>query len=309
MINPAHPKAPSPEPNRQWPAHLQVQLTKTNRGTRLTRSRHRGPLYVQKPFYPEGADLAHLYLLHPPAGLVSGDTLDIDIALGPEARALVTTPGAARLYKAREQGSWQRQTTHLRLAESTALEWFPMETIIYPGASAEVTTSIQLGDGSAFMGWEITCFGLPASGQPCSRGRYRQSYRIEHNGLPVFIDQLDYAGDNEYFYRGLAGLQSRPVSGFLIAGPFGGDAGHGKGNQDGDQLANALSHAVATVTTDDGPLADDKPLALTWVNDYCVVRYLGNSAFTCRRHFIRLWSLLRPALLHYRAREPGIWAT
>lgn len=54
-----------------WNAELALGLTLTQLGTVLKSCRHQGPLYVQKPFYPEGRELAHLYLLHPPGGMVS----------------------------------------------------------------------------------------------------------------------------------------------------------------------------------------------------------------------------------------------
>ena len=79
-----------------WPAALSLQLRADRIGTRITDARHHGPLYVQKPFYPEGPECAHIYVLHPPGGIVSGDTLTIDIELRDSARAVVTSPGACR---------------------------------------------------------------------------------------------------------------------------------------------------------------------------------------------------------------------
>ncbi|WP_157114454.1 hypothetical protein [Halioglobus japonicus] len=52
-----------------WHASLELSLAQREAQTRLYRCRHKGPLYVQKAFYPEGDSLAHLYLLHPPGAL------------------------------------------------------------------------------------------------------------------------------------------------------------------------------------------------------------------------------------------------
>ena len=85
----------------RWQAELSLGLAKTARGTVLKTCSHRGPLYVQKAFYPEGRELAHLYLLHPPGGMVSGDDLQINVNMAEGAQALITTPGAGRVYRAR----------------------------------------------------------------------------------------------------------------------------------------------------------------------------------------------------------------
>ena len=47
--------------------------------TRLAHRAHRGPFVVQRALLPEGPDLCHVYLLHPPGGLVGGDELRLDL--------------------------------------------------------------------------------------------------------------------------------------------------------------------------------------------------------------------------------------
>jgi urease accessory protein len=279
-----------------WRADLELQLTAGEGGTRLTRNRHQGPLYVQKPFYPEGPECAHIYLLHPPGGLVSGDSLTLDIQLGNNAHAVMTTPGAARMYKAREQSPSQRQVAQLQVAEGAVLEWFPMETIVYTGAHAELQTTVKLEENSRFIGWEISCFGLPASQQLFESGQFKQQYRIEKNGLPVFIDHLYYDASQVYLFSGKAGMQSQPVSGFFIAGPFACSAEEKQ--RVSDDVRSEIIQAML-----------EEHMAITWTNDFCVLRYLGASAFDARRCFAKLWSLLRPVLIRREACEPRIWLT
>ncbi|MHC9037739.1 urease accessory protein UreD, partial [Cobetia marina] len=80
---------------RQWQASLALRFeTDTRDGagpiTRLTRRRHHGPLRVQRPFYPEGRHgCCHVYLLHPPGGLVSGDALHITAEVEEGAQVLL----------------------------------------------------------------------------------------------------------------------------------------------------------------------------------------------------------------------------
>ena len=60
---------------RYWPAFLLLEFEKGENKTRMSEMKFKGPLRVQRPFYPEG-QVCHVYLLHPPGGLVSGDDLN-----------------------------------------------------------------------------------------------------------------------------------------------------------------------------------------------------------------------------------------
>jgi urease accessory protein len=40
------------------------------------------------------------YILHPPGGLVTGDALEVEAVLTGGAKVLVTTPSAAKFYRA-----------------------------------------------------------------------------------------------------------------------------------------------------------------------------------------------------------------
>jgi urease accessory protein len=298
------------DPNWHWQADLTLVFSQIKkRGTRLTRNRHRGPLYVQKPFYPEGADVAHVYLLHPPGGLVSGDTLTLNIELEEFAKGLVTTPGATRMYKARKKSPVQRQQTTLVLKENATLEWFPMEAIVYNQAHAELETKIILNDSSSIFAWEITCFGLPARGEKFELGYFKQRYRIEKNNKPLFIDnlivdkldvdKLDSSNKNkEQFFSSNAGMQKKTVSGFFIAGPF--------ENNDYSKRRDILTEQLRDVLVKEN---FEKTISITWVNDFCITRYLGDSAFQARKGFTLLWQCLRPALIQLEACEPRIWLT
>ena len=293
------------DPNWHWQADLNLVFSKINqRGTRLTRNRHRGPLYVQKPFYPEGADVAHVYLLHPPGGLVSGDALTLELELEAGAQGLITTPGAMRMYKARKNFPLQRQQARLCLKENAILEWFPMEAIVYNQAHAELDTTITLHANSRIFAWEITCFGLPARGESFESGYFKQRYRIEKDNKPLFIDnlivdKLDLAKKNkERLFTSQAGMQNKVVSGFFIAGTF--------ENTDYSKRREKLTEELRAVLATEN---FDKVISITWVNDCCVARYLGDSAFQARKGFTLLWHYLRPALIQLKACEPRIWLT
>jgi hypothetical protein len=66
------------------PWHASLQLDYTLEGTRtVARHAHNGPLRILQSLYPEGDAVCHNVLVHPPGGLVGGDTLDITATVGP----------------------------------------------------------------------------------------------------------------------------------------------------------------------------------------------------------------------------------
>jgi urease accessory protein len=118
--------------------------------TVLIENRHSGPLLVQKALYPEGAQICHVVIVHPPGGIAGGDDLSIEIDLEANSSAVLTTPGAAKWYKAPHQEC--RQRTSIRLAEGSTLDWLPQESIFYSAeewadGSLRFATSIERLDG------------------------------------------------------------------------------------------------------------------------------------------------------------------
>lgn len=80
--------------------HASLQLDYRRDGMRsVVHDRHDGPLRILQSLYPEGASICHNVLVHPPGGLVGGDTLAIALSVGPAAHGLLTTPGATRFYR------------------------------------------------------------------------------------------------------------------------------------------------------------------------------------------------------------------
>jgi hypothetical protein len=113
-----------------WHASLQLDYS-LEKGRTVARHRHSGPLRILQSLYPEGDAVCHNVLVHPPGGLVGGDTLELSIHAAAGSHGLMTTPGATRFYRADDAPA--RQITQLRLDEGARLEWLPQETLYYSG--------------------------------------------------------------------------------------------------------------------------------------------------------------------------------
>ncbi|WP_160152415.1 urease accessory protein UreD [Microbulbifer sp. ALW1] len=276
----------------RWHANLELQFARGARGCRLARNRHSGPLYVQKPFFPEGRDLAHVYLLHPPGGLVSGDRLDIRVEVQQGAGALVTTTGAGRVYRARQDGLLQSQNTTLRVEAGASLEWLPLENIAYPGANGVMHTRVNLAHGARFAGWEVTSLGLPACDATFASGQLLQRLEIFREGIPLLVESLRLSG--EEILQSRAGLQGLPVNGLLVMGPF----------------AEAPEEIVLEDCREIIAAHDKRCVAgVTLVGEMLAVRVLGRCAFEVRALLTDVWARLRSEWLGRAPCAPRIWRT
>ncbi|KXS39010.1 MAG: urease accessory protein [Halomonadaceae bacterium T82-2] len=276
---------------RRWAASLELGFAAGKRGTRLVRARHEGPLRVQRPFYPEGREAnapSHVYLLHPPGGLVSGDALAIDVAVARDAHALLTTPAAAKLYRADSQGVSWSQHARLTVAEGGMLEWLPQETLAFDGSRGSQSTTIELTGDARCLGWEIMALGRPASRLPFESGRVEQHFRLMRDGLPLWLERQPLDPQHPRFH-GCWGQGGATVQATLWA----------VGLDDPRSAVEALREAL--------------PASVCWAatqrNDVLLLRYLGDSRNAAWELCQRTWECLRPRLVGREAHAPRIWAT
>ena len=158
-----------------WHGRLELAYRREAERT-IVLDRHDGPLRVLKSLYPEAPQVCHSVLVHPPGGIVGGDTLAIDGTLAEGAHALITTPGATRFY--RSLGEPAVQEVLVRAASGARLEWLPLETLAYSGCLAETRMRFELAPGAEMIGWDVLALGLPASDQGFERGSYTQSIEL-----------------------------------------------------------------------------------------------------------------------------------
>ena len=158
-----------------WHAQLHLDYQRADQRS-VARHTHSGPLRILQSLYPEGDAVCHNVLVHPPGGLVGGDTLDIRVVAADGAHGLITTPGATRFY--RSEGEPAIQRTDISLTGKARLEWLPLEAICYNQCQAENHLTLKLEPESEFMGWDVTAFGLPLANQPFESGQLLQHIEV-----------------------------------------------------------------------------------------------------------------------------------
>lgn len=290
--------------NREWIAYLHLAFkhkVRENKPARtiLLRSDHRGPLRVQRPFYPEDNTTCHMYLLHPPGGLVIGDSLELKVTADVLSAVLLTTPSAGKVYGAKGANAVQQQTIDITVENDACVEWLPQETIVFDSAQARLKTRIELkGDNAQFFGWDIVRLGRAASGETFTSGSCLQKLEIWKDNLPLFIERNDIQAGSTIQTEAW-GLQGRNSYGTLIATVS-------VGRDYIDRLIETLEQQYNGESLGK---CDSGLWAITQKKEVFIARYLGDSISDCRAGFEYLWSQLRPTFNDKPAVVPRIWNT
>ena len=275
-----------------WQAGLEVTLEGKQGLTRMAHLRHWGPLRVQRPFYPDNDNHeCHLYLLHPPGGMVTGDVIQMDIAVENGAHGLLTTPSAGKIYRGNHSDVSQKQDVVCRVKGKSYLEWMPQETIVFDGARGNLSLRVELESGSNCCLWDIVCLGRPASGEAFADGYLRQKLELLVDGTLMYSESNRFEGGSDFLSArwGLAGM---PVSGTLLVSV----------DVSEDQLT-MLRERTGMLCV------DGEKTVLSNVDGLLAARYLGKSAEHCKKIFTACWRELRPLMTGKDIIEPRIWRT
>ncbi|MDO8767958.1 MAG: urease accessory protein UreD [Burkholderiaceae bacterium] len=273
-----------------WHAKLDIRYTLEQDKT-VARYEHDGPLRILQSLYPEGPATCHNIIVHPPGGLVGGDTLDIQVEVGVGAHGLITTPGATRFYKSLGEPALQR--TRAAVHANARLEWLPLESIAYCACRAENHATFKLAPGAEMIGWDITALGLPHAKLPFEAGSFMQ--HIEIPGVWLERGRID-AADERLLNSplGLAGHKCM-ASVFFATGSA----------LSRDRKEHALN--VARAVLDAHPLKHTA--GATCPNDQVVVvRVLAPWVEPAMAVLRQVWAAWRQELWQIKATAPRIWA-
>ncbi|PPA02816.1 urease accessory protein [Pseudomonas sp. MWU12-2312b] len=266
-----------------WHAELELAYARFGDTSRPVLRRHKGPLRVQKHLYAEGPEVCQHIIVHPPGGIAGGDRLEISASVERDAWTQITSPGAAKWYRA--AGPAYQQLT-LRVAAGATLEWLPQETIIFSAAQAELSTAIDLEGDARLFYWDVVALGRPASGERFDLGHFQAHLDIRRDGQLLWHERQRIVGADGLLDSPI-GLDGQPVFATLLV--------TGEIESDLLERCRSLPHAVRG--------------DLTQLPGLLVARCLASEALLARGWLIDVWRLLRPALLGREAIPPRIWNT
>jgi urease accessory protein len=256
----------------------------------LVEKRHSGPLLVQKALYPEGEKVCHAVIVHPPGGIAGGDELTVDIEVEANSHAVVTTPAAAKWYKAPSRRC--RQQTTIRLAKGSTLDWLPQENIFYNATHVESSFTLQIEPGASAIGWEMGLLGRRASAEQWLEGSLRFVTSIERtDGLPLWVERL-LLDASPSLREASQGLCSFNAFGTLWA------------------TGSGCTAVVAEELAFDLPFETSLRAGATCLPEgILLVRGLAHEVERLRRVMMDCWMRLRPQVHGLPSQRLRLWAT
>ena len=273
--------------------HLNYTLRDSADGSKTVAHHHHiGPLRILQSLYPEGDGICHNVLVHPPGGLVGGDTLDLTIDVASGAHGLLTTPGATRFYRSDGEPAFQR--TLISAADDARMEWLPLESIAYSGCLAENHLSLHLAPGAEMLGWDVTALGLPAAGKPFESGNFCQHLEVPG----VWLERANIKAVDALLLDSPLGLDGHRCFAtlFFVAGT---KLGRERRQHALDAARQVIEmhplSATAAATSPDGQVV--------------LVRVLAPVVEPAMALLRAVWLAWRRELWHLGASSPRIWST
>ncbi len=271
----------------RWLAELNLTFSEKNGRSFLAKKQHIGPLVIQKTLHPEGDEVCHGIIIHPPGGVAGGDVLVLNVDIAQNAKAFLTTPGAGKWYKA--NGAVASQHLNFSVALGAQLEWFPQENILFDGAQVVLTSEIHLANSSRYASWEILCFGRQARGEFWQTGMLKQGLSILREGQLIWNERAFISPQSRQI-QSLVGMFGNVVSGgFIVA------AG---------QVPKIILEACQQVSISSGA-----KYGVTALPEIFSALYIGQSGQEARVYFEQLWQILRPWYGGREVARPRIWNT
>jgi urease accessory protein len=131
--------------------------------TVLSRQSFRAPVHLSKPHW----DGNHLIInvVNPTAGLFAGDYIETTVRVCAGARAVLTSPSAARVFRAKDPSQGTQIVQNIVVEGGGALDVFPEMLIPHAGAHYSQTTQIDVHPGGQFFFMEMIAPGRTASGE------------------------------------------------------------------------------------------------------------------------------------------------
>jgi len=168
---------------------LRFEARGVSRRTFLAECEQQLPLRVVRAFpLDDGGALVHLHNLS--GGVLGGDRLNVSIEVGPRAVAQVTSTGATRIYRSRQNAEPGESRLQIKVEDDGLVEYLPDQLIPFAGSRYRQETRIDLGMNAGLFWWEIVAPGREARNELFAYELLLLKTRIRVLGNPIALEQM-----------------------------------------------------------------------------------------------------------------------
>jgi len=200
-------------------ARGQIAVTVSDRCGRTvrTRVREQGSLRVRFPH--SEADECEAVVINTAGGVAGGDRLDLAVVVGADARLVVVSAAAEKVYRSLDARA--EIVVKLEVAAGGALRWLPQETILFDQARLNRRFDIHLAGKASLLLVEAVVFGRAAMGEAVRQGALVDRWRLHRDGRLIFAETLRLEGPIAEILALPAVADGRCAIGLLLVLPAG----------------------------------------------------------------------------------------
>jgi urease accessory protein len=171
---------------------LKFEKDSSSGNTIIKEQYSRVPLLVQRAMYMEESlpAMAYVYIVSPSGGILQGDRYQIDIKLGNNTYAHVTTQGAIRIYKMEK--NYASQTINIEVKEEGYFEYISDQIIPFRNSRFYQEVILNVHDSATMIYSEVIVPGRVASGEAFEYDIcYLKTIGKNHLGKTRFVDTVN----------------------------------------------------------------------------------------------------------------------
>ena len=146
--------------------------------TRRARVLEEGALRLRCPGPP--APELQAVVINTSGGMAGGDRFELELAVGPGARLLLTSAAAEKVY--RTLGPESTVAAKLTVAPGGEFAWLPQETILFDRARLRRTIEVDLAGDARLLLAEAVVFGRSGMGETVTEGFLLDRWRVRRDG-------------------------------------------------------------------------------------------------------------------------------
>ncbi len=150
----------------------------------------KAPFLIQKAMYPDTGypHFAHIYMMSSSGGILQGDEQKIDVAMGRNSAARITTQSATKIYKM--EGGYASQYISIHSQEGSYLEFVPHQIIPFKSSRFYQEVNLEVEENAVLIYSEIISAGRIASGEKFDFDLCFLRTSAHRNGLILFTDVM-----------------------------------------------------------------------------------------------------------------------
>lgn len=218
-------------------------------------------------------------MLNVSGGLVAGDRLLTDVAVGPEAHALLTTASATKVY--RSEGAPSAQHTRITVNGGAALEYLPDHMIPHGGAAIDQSLRAEVAADGKLILYDAIATGRIGRGERWQFRFINSEIAITRDGRPLYLNRT----------RIIPSAQPVEQFGWMEHYDYlGTTVIIGEENRDWTEMAALIDAALQ-------PIAGVRGSAGELSRSGCVARFLTTSATGLNQAAMAVWAIARRKML------------